>query len=92
MDLLVHLFSHSSYPLGQSNLSTETFIRFLKRFAARRCLPRKFLSDNGKTFKATVRLLNVVFKNETVQKYLANKGSQWIFNIEQAPWWGGVFE
>ena len=75
-----------------SNLSTEMFIGCLKRFAARRGLPRKFLSDNGKTFKAIARLLNVVFKDETVQKYLANKGSQWIFNIEQAPWWGGVFE
>lgn len=28
--------------------STETFIRCLKRFAARRGLPRKFLFDNGK--------------------------------------------
>lgn len=75
-----------------SDLSTETFIWCLKQFAARRGLPRKFLSDNGKTFKATARFLGSVFKDETVQEHLANRGSQWIFNIEWAPWWGGVFE
>ena len=32
------------------DLSAGTFLRCLKRFAARRGLPRKFLSDNGKTF------------------------------------------
>ena len=75
-----------------SDLLTETFIRCLKRFAARRGLPHKFLSDNGKTFKAAAKFLSVVFKDKTIQEYLANKGSQWIFNIERAPWWGGAFE
>ena len=75
-----------------SDLSTTTFIRCLKRFAARRGLPRKFLSDNGKTFRAAAKFLGVVFKDETVQEHLVNQGSQWIFNIERAPWWGGVFE
>ena len=74
------------------DLSTDTFIRCLKRFAARRGLPHKFLSDNGKTFKATARFLSAVFKDKTVQEHLANQGCQWIFNVERAPWWGGVFE
>lgn len=74
------------------DLSTETFVRCLKRFAARRGLPRKFLSDNGSTFKAAAKFLSVVFKDETVQQHLVDRGSQWIFNIERAPWWGGVFE
>ena len=75
-----------------SDLSTPTFIRCLKQFAARRGLSRKFLSDNGKTFKAAAKFISSVFKDETVQEYLVDQGSQWIFNIECAPWWGGVFE
>ena len=63
------------------NLSTMTFIRCLKQFTARRGLPRKFLSDNGKTFKAAAKFLSVVFKDETIQEHLVNQGSQWIFNV-----------
>ena len=33
------------------DLITEMFLRCLKRFAARRVLARKFISDNGKTLK-----------------------------------------
>ena len=75
-----------------NDLSTGAFVRCLKRFAARRGLPLKFLSDNGKTFKAAARFLDVVFKDDTVQEYLSARGIQWIFNVECAPWWGGVFE
>ena len=74
------------------DLSAGTFLRCLKRFAARRGLPHKFLSDNGKTFQAAAKLLCAVFKDPTVQEYLTAQGSQWIFNVEYAPWWGGVFE
>ena len=55
-------------------------------------LPLKFLSDNGKTFKAAARFLDVVFKDDTVQDHLSVRGIRWIFNVECAPWWGGVFE
>lgn len=74
------------------DLSTDTFLQCLKRFAARRGLPRKILSDNGKTFKAAAKFLSVLFKDETIQEHLANRGCQWTFNVECAPWWGGVFE
>ena len=74
------------------DMSTETFIRCLKRFAARRGLPQRFVSDNSKTFKGTARFLKSVFKDDTVCNYLSGKGSEWTFNIERAPWWGGAFE
>ena len=74
------------------SLSTDAFLRCLKRFASRRGLPSKMLSDNGKTFKAASKFLDIVFKDETVQEHLASQGCQWIFNVEYAPWWGGVFE
>jgi len=72
--------------------STESFIRCLKRFAARRGLPTRFISDNGKTFKAASKYLKTVFKDGKVKEYLSGLGTEWIFNIERAPWWGGAFE
>ena len=72
--------------------STNTFVLCLKRFAARRGLPRKFLSDNGKSFKATANYIRNIFKDETVQNHLSARRSDWIFNVERSPWWGGVFE
>ena len=72
--------------------STETFLRSLKRFAARRGMLTKFISDNGKTFKAASKYLKTVFKDGTVKEYLTGLGVQWIFNVERAPWWGGAFE
>ena len=66
--------------------STLTFIRCLKRFVARRGLPRQFISDNGKTFKAAARYLHTVFKDGTLQRHLHGIGVTWKFNVERAPW------
>ena len=55
-------------------------------------MPHKFLSDNGKTFKAAAKFLDAVFKDEPIQNQLVTQGSQWVFNVERAPWWGGAFE
>ncbi len=74
------------------DMSTDAFLRCLKRFAARRGLPRKILSDNGSTFKAAAKFIASVFRNEIVEQYLSSMKCQWVFNIEYAPWWGGVFE
>jgi len=75
-----------------TNQSTLAFIHCLKRFAARRGLPRRFISDNGKTFKAAAKYLDSVFKDSAVQEYLSGRGITWQFNVERAPWWGGAFE
>ena len=75
-----------------TDMSTHSFIRCLKRFAARRGLPHKFVSDNGKTFKAACKYISAVFQDSTVKRYLAGLGCEWTFNVERAPWWGGVFE
>jgi hypothetical protein len=72
--------------------STPAFIRCLKRFAARRGLPKRFISDNGKSFKAAAKYLNAVFKDGLVQAHLTGVGTAWQFNVERAPWWGGAFE
>ena len=74
------------------DMSAEAFIRCLKRFAARRGLPHRFISDNGKTFKAASKFLKSVFKDDAVTDHLAERGCEWTFNVERAPWWGGAFE
>ena len=74
-----------------TDLTAVTFIRCLKRFAGR-SLPRMFLSNNGKTFKPAATFVKNVFQDTTVKEHLAGQGSEWKFNLEKAPWWGGAFE
>ena len=74
------------------DLSAVTFIQCLKRFAARRGLPWKIGSDNAKMFKATAKAIDSMLKDRDVQNYLCHVGFEWVFNLEKAPWWGGIFE
>lgn len=74
------------------NMSTPTFICSLKRFAARRGLPSKIVTDNGKTFKGAAKILKAVMSHDDVQQYLTGVRVDWTFNLERAPWWGGIFE
>ena len=60
------------------NLSAVTFIRCLKRFTARRGLPRKIVSDNAKTFKATAKVIDSMLKDRDVQNYLSHVGVEWL--------------
>lgn len=69
--------------------TTFAFIHCLKRFVARRGLPKRFISNNGKTFKAASNYLKAVFRGGVVH---AGLGVAWQFNMERAPWWGGAFE
>ena len=70
------------------NLTTPAFNHSLKRFSARRGLPRQFVSDNGKTFKAAARLIDTIIHHQDVQHYLSGVGVRWLFNLERAH--GGV--
>ena len=74
------------------DLSAPTFLRCLKRFTARRGTSSQFVSNNGKTFKATARILRSIVSDASVQQYLSDSGIKWVFNLPKAPWWGGVFE
>ena len=51
-----------------TDMSTETFMRCLKCFAARRVMPCKFASDNGKTVKAAARFIKAVLRDDVVQE------------------------
>ena len=73
-------------------LTTAAFLQSFKRFAACRGLPRRFVSDNGKTFKAASKTIKAMMDHEDVQRYLSGVGVQWTFSLARAPWWGGVYE
>lgn len=50
------------------------------------------MSDNGKTFKAAAKAIQAIVKSPEVQEHLSGLGVEWRFNVERAPWWGGIFE
>ena len=57
------------------DMTTAAFIRSLKRFSARRGLPRKFVSDNGKTFKAAAKAIDTMMRDKAIQEYLSDSRS-----------------
>ena len=73
-------------------MNADAFIRSFKRFSARRGFPNKMVSDNAKNFKAAAKTVRAVLDNSEVQQYLSGIGIEWVFNLERAPWWGGLFE
>lgn len=74
------------------DLTTDSFLRCFKRFVARRGMPHRMISDNGKTFKAAAKTIHKLSKSDAVREYGSNVGVEWSFNLEKAPWWGGIFE
>ena len=74
------------------DMSTETFIHSLKRFCARRGMPHLFISDNGKTFKAALKVIDGMVASEEVQKHLLHVSIKWYYNLAKSPLRGGIFE
>ena len=74
------------------NMTTEAFINCFRLFTARRGFPSRVLSNNGKTFKSAHRVLLNLLAQPTVTKYFLDTSIKWIFNLERARWWGGIFE
>ena len=74
------------------DLFTTTFIRYLKKFTARRGVPKKIISDNAKTFKAAAKAIATMLSHEDLKDHLTNLKIDWNFNLEKAPWWGDLFE
>ena len=50
------------------------------------------VSDNTKTFKSAAKTIHAILNSSEVQQYLSGIGMEWVFNLEQAPWCGGIFE
>lgn len=65
-----------------SSMTSEAFLMCLRRFVARRGLPRVIYSDNARTFKKTSKDLEKlfqVFSQEDVSEYLVEKRITWKF-------------
>ncbi|PFX12550.1 hypothetical protein AWC38_SpisGene23473 [Stylophora pistillata] len=74
------------------DLTPEAFLRSFRRFSARQGLPSNIVLDNGTTFKSASKQITELMRYPEVMRYLAEKRVKWIFNLERAPWWGGLFE
>ncbi|XP_055914411.1 uncharacterized protein LOC129947754 [Eupeodes corollae] len=77
------------------DLTAESCLLALRRFIARRGVPRIIYSDNAKTFKKASTELSHKLKlksNPDFQCFLTDQRITWKFIVERAPWWGGFWE
>ena len=72
--------------------TAEAFLRAFRRFSSRRGIPKKIITDNAKTFKASAKELINTLNHPTCQYFLSQRGITWEFITERAPWWGGFYE
>ena len=75
-----------------TDLSTDSFLRAFRRFTAGRGTPNLIVSDNARYFKKANNILKTLFKQRDVRTYFQNQKIVWRFNLERAPWWGGLLE
>ena len=59
---------------------------------ARRGIPATMLSDNTKTFKSVSISITNTLRYPEVKKFFSSILVVWQFNLEKAPWQGGVFK
>ena len=74
------------------DMTAQAFIRSLKRLASRRGFPSRIVSDNAKTFKAAEKMIATVLESPEALRYYSDVKMKWNFNLERAPWWGGLFK
>ena len=74
------------------DLKSQTFRRALRRFSSRRRTSVLIVSDDAKTFRTTQKALRGLFDDPEVKNELVRTKTEWRFNLERAPLWGGFFE
>ena len=74
-----------------TNMSTDGFLRALRRFIARRGIPA-IVSDNFASFKRAFSMIDAVRTDSNIQRFAAENRITWYFTVEHAPWYGGFFE
>ena len=77
------------------NLSAEEFILALRRFISRVGIPKTLFSDNGTNFVAASKELIRMFKAinwNQVKEECIQKGIDWTFAVEGAPFTNGISE
>ncbi|XP_059054651.1 uncharacterized protein LOC131848728 [Achroia grisella] len=74
-----------------ANLSSDSAIASLRRFIARRGVPKIMTSDNGTSFVGANRQL-AEFHNQSVQDFAAANHCEWKFIPPASPFMGGCWE
>ena len=74
------------------DLSVATFLRAFRRFAARRSVPQKIISDNASTYQSAAKDLKRLFTNPDIETFMTSNNVEWQFIPKRAPWWGGFYE
>ena len=64
-----------------SNANTDNFLSSFTRFLSRRGCPSLMVSDHGSVFAA-----------DATQEFVSDRGINWKFNLDCAPWFGGIWE
>ena len=67
------------------DMTSSTFLKSFRRFAARRGMPARIVSDNAKTFKSATAVLKTIIQTSEAKKFLAQLHIEWHFNLEKAP-------
>ena len=74
------------------DLTVETFLLAFRRFASRKSLPRRMISDNASTYLAAAEDLQKLFESEALKGALEAQKVTWDFIPKRAPWYGGFWE
>ena len=69
-----------------------TFLRSFRHVTSRRGVPLRMIFENGKKFKPACSIMAQILKSAKVRNHFTQQYVEWKFNLEKAPWWGGVFE
>lgn len=74
-----------------SSLSSQCFLRALRRCVARRGRPKTIYSDNGTNFVGAENLLKLLDWTQILE-YSTVERRMWHFNPPTAAWWSGFWE
>ena len=79
-----------------SSMSVHHFLLALKRFIGRRGVPKIIISDNFFSFKKAnsdlVKAFKTNLQSDEFSIFIADKGIDWKFIVQYAPFWGGFYE
>ena len=85
--MLIYLRSDQS-----PDLTERSFLQAFRRFAGRKSLPSRMVSDNASTFTASPDELKELFQSPSLKDAFTNRGVVWQFIPKRAPWFGGFWE
>ncbi|XP_055605529.1 uncharacterized protein LOC129753709 [Uranotaenia lowii] len=76
------------------SMSSDSCIKAIRRFVARRGPPKHFYSDNGTNFRGASRELSTEIKNANYEaaRTFTNAETEWHFNPPSTPHMGGIWE